>query len=760
MGVARWNPLHWWAARDGAGLAGIGILGLGALGAGICAGWALAAPEAIPMPRPRPVMAALPKMPPPHPSAVPLPRKRPRTVAVATSAYAQAAVGLRGAMFASRTTFKPMARPTSGPFSIAPTSETSAADLAALKQVLAAARKGKDGDADAAERTIKDPVAKKLAEWVILRSNDTSPGFQRYANFIKANPEWPHNALFRRRAENALWNDGIEDAAVLGFFAHRRPTTAKGRYILAHALLAKGDTAGATALVRYAWRYEDCSDAVEGKVLETFGKLLTPADHKARMAQRFYHHDTEAGLRAAKRLGAGEVAIAQAWTAVLKHAHNAKARLDAVPASERHDPGYVFARARWLRYNDNYAEAARLILSAPHEASPLIDSDAWWRERRVLVRDLLDKHDPKTAYRIAIEAVTPSRNVYRVDKYFTAGWIALRFLHDAKTAATLFAHIPQGTNNPHAVSRGEYWQGRAAEAMHQSAKAQAFYTAAAKHSATYYGQLARARLGLRDLGLRGPPKFTDQERKVFANLEVVRAVKLLYALDERNMLASIFAEIGESGSDMAGMATLAEIAGKHGDARAMVLLGETAVRRGLPFDYYAYPVAGLPAYKPIAPPVGPAVAYSIARQESHFNQTVVSGAHAMGLMQVTPDAGKDTAKRYKVHYSRHRLLSDPVYNMQMGTAELSHLLRYFNGNYLLTFAAYNAGLGRTRQWMGVYGDPRDPKVDPVDWVERLPYSETRNYVQRILENLEIYRARFAGDAKLLIEADLTRGGAN
>ncbi len=303
MGVAKWNPLHWWAARDGAGLAGIGILGLGALGAGICAGWALAAPETVPMPRPRPAMAAaLPKMPPVP--AVPLPRKRPRSVAVATSAYAQAAVGLRGSLFTSRATFKPMARPTSGPFSIAPTSETSAADLAALKQVLAAARKGKDGDADAAERTIKDPVAKKLAEWVILRSNDTSPGFQRYANFINANPEWPHNALFRRRAENALWNDGIEDAAVLGFFAHRQPTTAKGRYILAHALLAKGDTAGATALVRYAWRYEDCSEAVESKVIETFGKLLTPADHKARMAQRFYHHDTEAGLRAAKRLGA------------------------------------------------------------------------------------------------------------------------------------------------------------------------------------------------------------------------------------------------------------------------------------------------------------------------------------------------------------------------------------------------------------------------------------------------------------------------
>jgi soluble lytic murein transglycosylase len=151
--------------------------------------------------------------------------------------------------------------------------------------------------------------------------------------------------------------------------------------------------------------------------------------------------------------------------------------------------------------------------------------------------------------------------------------------------------------------------------------------------------------------------------------------------------------------------------------------------------------------------------YAIARQESHFHQDVVSSAHAMGIMQVTPEAGRDTARRYKVHYSRKRLLSDPVYNMQMGAAEISHLLQYFHGNYLLTASAYNAGLGRTRQWMGVYGDPRNPKVDPVDWVERLPYSETRNYVQRILENLGVYRARFAGNARLLIKADTTRGAA-
>ena len=741
MGKTRRNAASWLMAYAAVGLAGMGPAFAGSLKP--------------PLPPVRPALHAAAK--PVLLHNVPLPRRRPATAGVGISAYAQAGAGPRSALAAARDHFRPLARPVSGPFTVAPTTSTSAADLAALKQVIEAARKGRDADADAAERTIHDPVARKLAEWIILRSDNISPGFQRYADFVSANPEWPHAALFRRRAENALWNDHVGDAQVLAFFTKNKPTTAKGHFVFARVLLDKGDRAGATAQVRYAWRYLDCSEAVESIVLDKFGSLLTRADYKVRMDQRFYQDDTEAGLRAAKHLGGSELAIARAWAAVIRRARNAHALLNDVPAAARHDAGYIFARVQWLHHENKLEEATRLMLAAPHDAASVIDPDKWWQERRIMARNLLDQHDPRAAYKIAVEAVTPTRPFFRVDKYFTAGWIALRFLHDPKTAASLFAHIPQGTNNPWALSRGGYWEGRAAEAMGQRVQARKFYEMAARYSATYYGQLARARLGLASLGLRGKPGFTPEERRVLDNLEVVRAVRLLYQLDQRDMLASIFAEIGQSGTDLAGMAMMAEVAGQHDDGRAMVLLGEYAVSRGLPLDYFAFPTVGLPHYKPIAPPLPWPVAYSIARQESHFNQKVVSSAHAMGLMQVTPDAGKDTAKRYKVHYSRSRLLTDPVYNMQMGAAELSNLLQYYNGSYLLTFAAYNAGRGRIKQWMSVYGDPRDPRVDPVDWVERLPFSETRNYVMRIMENLQVYRARFDGSGKLMIEADLHRG---
>lgn len=712
----------------------------------------------VPMPQARPdsgTAAALPANRPLQlvdvtPAAAPMPR--------GTDAFAQVGTGARGAVFASRLVIKPLARPAAGPFAVAPTTATSDADLATLKRVREAAAKGNDADAEAAARAIADPVARKLAEYMILRSYNTKPNFERYANFIERNPDWPHVPMLRRRAENTLWNDNVNDAGVLSFFAHQQPTTAKGRYVLARALLARGDRAAAQQLVRAAWRTQDASTDVERKVLDMFGGMLTSEDHKVRMDDRFYNDDTEGGMRAAERVGGGHLQIAKAWTAVIKRAKNAKALLDAVPAAMHRDAGYIFARAQWLRKNGQPEDAGRLILTAPKDAAALVDVNEWWQERRILVRDLLDNKDAQTAYRVARDAATPTQGNYRVDKHFTAGWIALRFLNDSKTAAAHFAEINLGAgSNPHALSRGGYWQGRAAEAMGQRAQARNFYTEAAQYSATYYGQLARARLGLPDLGLVGPPDFTTQQRNLLANTEVVRAVELLYALDDRDMIASIYAELGDSATDVAGMAMLGEVAARYKDPRAMVLLGKNALGRGLPLDYYAFPTAGLPNYQPIAPPVEDALVYSIARQESHFNQKVVSPAKAMGFMQVTPVAAQDTSKRFKYVYNKSRLLSDPVYNMQMGAAELSMLLSTYDGSYIMTFAGYNAGRGRVRQWVAAYGDPRDPNVDPVDWCERIPIAETRNYVQRIMENLQVYRARFGGGNKLVIEADIRRG---
>jgi soluble lytic murein transglycosylase len=276
---------------------------------------------------------------------------------------------------------------------------------------------------------------------------------------------------------------------------------------------------------------------------------------------------------------------------------------------------------------------------------------------------------------------------------------------------------------------------------------------AARYSTAYYGQLARARLGIEGLALRNPPEPPDNRR-----LEVARAFEILYALDERDLAAVMAVEFADQATDVSALATLGEIAARHYDARAALLIGKTALGRGLPLEHYAFPDFGVPNYQQIGPEVERCLVYSIVRQESAFNAKVISSANAIGLMQVTPEAGRDTAKRFNVAFNQHRLLVDIPYNAQLGTAEIANDLATWRGSYILALVAYNAGPRRAREWIAQYGDPRDPRVDPVDWIERIPISETRNYLQRVLENMQVYRARFGSDSRLLIDADLRRGG--
>ena len=655
------------------------------------------------------------------------------------------------------------ARPAPQPpqFSLAASDSTSAADIAALRDGVAAARRGKTAQAADLQRTIHDPVARKLVEWTILRSDETqSIDVSRYMAFITENPSWPATALLRRRAEAALWSDRLDPAFVRAFFGKEHPTTTKGTFALARAMLLQGDRAGAQRLVREAWRNDSFSNELETPALDVFGDLITSADHKARMDMRLYAEDVEGAERAASRAGGNAQAIAKARIAVIRKAPNAKALLDAAPAEASRDVGYVFSRVQFLRRADQTAEAAEWILSLPPDHGQTLDTDQWWIERRLVARKLLDIGEDKTAYRVARDAAIPKKDNYRAEHQFTAGWIALRFLNDPATALTHFAKLTQGYSNPITLARAGYWQGRAAEALGRRDEARAYYEAAARYSTAYYGQIARARLGHKDIVLRPATEAPPDRRDLIARLEVVRAIELLYAIDEGDLIAGALADLGERSIDTVALAALGEVAARHKDARAMLLLGKAALGRGLPLEHYAFPTLGIPDYQPIGPAIEPGVVYAIARQESTFNPKTVSSARAMGLMQVTPEAGRYVTKKFGASYDEKRLLSDQRYNVQLGAAELGDLYVDYRGSHILTFVGYNAGRGRVKEWIAKYGDPRDPKVDAIDWVERIPFSETRNYVQRVLENLQVYRVRFGGGSKLLIEADLHRGATH
>jgi len=639
------------------------------------------------------------------------------------------------------------------------TTSTSSNDLSAVREALDLIRKGRVSALADVKARITDPAALKLIEWCYLRSGYSEASFDRYSAFVRANPSWPSVGMLQKRAEGTLWEDKRDPAMVRAYFVASPPASGKGRLALARALLAMGDQAGAQRYARETWRRDILTPDAEQQTLDLFANLLTPADHRVRMHRMLFAHEDAAAMRAARRLGDADVAIAKARIALNEKAENAGALLDAVPAEAHNDPNYMFARIQWLRRKDKIAEAAQLMLAVPNNPDALADLDEWWVERRLLARKLLDIGDPQTAYRVARDAAPPEKENSRVEHEFTAGWIALRFLNEPKTALAHFARIPDSTIHPTSLARAYYWEGRALEAMGRHQEARAQYQAAAQHTASYYGQIARGRLGMNELTLRPPPALAAEERASLRNVDLVRAVEILYALNERELVIIMAADLGDRPIDVGVLTVIGDLAARYNDARAMLYLGKAALARGFPLEHYAFPDVGIPNPAPLGAELDRSIVFAITRQESAFNPKDVSSANALGLMQVTPEAGRDTAKRFGVKFDQKRLTNDQSYNVQMGSAELVALFKDYRGSYILTFAGYNAGRGRIQEWVKRYGDPRDPQIDPIDWVELIPFSETRYYVQRVMENMAVYRVRLGGSRRLMIEADLRRGAA-
>jgi soluble lytic murein transglycosylase len=561
--------------------------------------------------------------------------------------------------------------------------------------------------------------------------------------------------LLRRSAEARLWQER-RDGTTVRRFVGNEPVSSVGRLTLARVLMNEGDRDGAAREVRAVWQSAELSAEMESAVLDTFTDMLSRADDVARMDRRLGAKDFGAAMRAAKRAGDDRVAIVKACIAAEAKSAKGGALLDAVSAEARMDLGYMLCRLHWLMRNDapgsnlhgrivtpkeDLAAAVKLVLAASPEDLQRQDTDEWWRERRALARKLIDLGDAATAYQVVRQSAPPANPYYRAEFHFMAGWIALRFLADPATALTHLIHIDEGATDPVLLARAAYWRGRAAEAAGERGEMRAQYAVAARYPTAYYGQLARARLGIDEIALRPPPQSVNVDAS-----EALHAADILYAIGERDLVLHFVSDLAEESIDSALIAGLGELTARYHDARAMLMIGKTAVARGFPLDQYAFPDIGVPSYNPIGPEVDRSIVYSIARTESGFDQHDRSSANAVGLMQVTPEAGRDTAKRVGVAYNWDRLVSDPVYNTQMGAAEVAALLKDYRGSYIMTFAGYNAGRGRVQQWVAQHGDPRDPGVDAVDWVERIPFAETRNYVQRVMENLQAYRARFDATA--------------
>ncbi|MBB3934537.1 lytic transglycosylase domain-containing protein [Aureimonas phyllosphaerae] len=561
---------------------------------------------------------------------------------------------------------------------------------------------------------------------------------------------WPGMSTIRANLERALLRDPMPARDVVSAFASDRPQTPEGAMALAQAYLALGQAGKAKELIVHSWRNDRLDKALEQRMLTTFGTLLTRADHKYRMDKLLYADRVGDASRVATMAGAESLFKARA--ASIQGAGNADLLLAAVHPSLKSDPSYLFTAAENLRKKDRILEAAAILEKAPRDRASLVDGDAWWNERRIISRMLLEKGERKAAYRLvaahSAEGVTEA-----VEAEFHSGWYALRYLNDPSTAAKHFARISQISSRPLTQSRAYYWMGRAAEAG-GGGNARDLYARAARFGATYYGQLAAAKLG-RSPGEISYPSPSAGERRAFENREAVQAIKRLESIGSAWRADSLYKALADELNSPGELAILASMAEKRGDHSLALGVGKAAYSRGVDAPALAFPVGVIPASANISAS-GKALAYAIARQESAFNPTAKSPVGALGLLQVMPATGRSLAKNAGLSYSDSKLQNDVSFNTLLGTQYLGQQISNFDGSYILTFAAYNAGPRRAREWIDRFGDPRRKSIDEVvDWVELIPFTETRNYVQRVMENYQVYKMRLG--AGFDIERDLTLG---
>lgn len=628
-------------------------------------------------------------------------------------------------------------------------------DSANLQSALAAAKRGDVSGARMAMDSLQDPVAKKIAQWALVDSNAEALSFFELDAARRDLAGWPRGARRDAAAEKALSTSGLDPARIVAWFGGAPPATAEGAMALASAWQATGKTQQATDLIRRTFRDKVFEADAQRSMIARFGGLLTADDYARRADILLYGQQGPAARDMVAMLSDSGQAAARVRMAYRANSSSANGLYNNLTPDLQASPGVVFERAAYLRRAGMDTLALPMVVNFPapptEEASTTI-----WKERKQLIVGALKAGNSAGAYAAAdnTQALAPADIA---ESEFYAGWIALTRLKKPDAAAAHFAQIAAVGASPITRGRALYWQGRAAEAQGDPIAAQAFYAEGARYITTFYGQLAAEKAGLKELRLERDPVITQADRARFYGREQIRAARILADIGAKDLFRSLVLYIDDTLPNAEESALLVDFARGYGDQDLAMRAVRTAAQRGFILTERGYPLLDH-HFTPGPGAAETAFVYSISRQESNFDPAARSGVGARGMMQLMPATAAIVARKLGESHSVDRL-SDASYNMRLGSVYLGDMVGSFSGSYIMAAAAYNAGPGRPAQWAGLCGDPRGATTDPLDFIECIPFSETRNYVMRTLETTMVYRARLNGGVSpLTLSADLKRGG--
>ncbi|MEI9994001.1 MAG: transglycosylase SLT domain-containing protein [Rhizomicrobium sp.] len=640
-----------------------------------------------------------------------------------------------------------------------PVRALSAADHDLYTRAFDAADRGDWGAARALAGQGHDATATRLITWRYILDKNSGASFAEIDQFLKNNPAWPLRDTLLARAEVAM-DPAMAPGAALAWFGDRTPVTGLGMVRLGDAMIALGKAGAGRAMVQRGWISGAFQPDQELAIVRKDGGLLTPDVDRARLANLISRDDVAGAQRELSRVEDDVQALGRARLALRTNRTIGERLAAALPASVASDPDLLFDRARAARRAGDNAAAASLLNRTGMKSFAAAHPTRWWSEANLTVRGLVASGSYRAAYAVIDDTGLTSGTEFS-ESEFLAGWIALRRMDSPTRALGHFKALEAGVSRPISLARARYWKGRCYEAMGSKTEAVAQYRLAAQAPESFYGQVALARidatpvLHVGDLQVDARDAVDD-----FARDELNRPIRALADLGQENFLRVFAAREEELHPEPKRVKVLAQTLTELGFREIAVRVAKTASYTGTTFLPYTHPVIPIPAYPGPGTGPEPALVLGLIRQETEFDPDAVSKAGARGLMQLMPGSARTDANRAGLLYRPNDLTTDPNYNIQLGMVEFATYLGTWNGSLVLSIASYNAGPNNVRKWLAANGDPRTAGVDPIDWIEMIPFSETRNYVMRVLENAQIYRGRLAGrDVQTRILQDLYAPGA-
>lgn len=606
------------------------------------------------------------------------------------------------------------------------------------------------------QRRASDDGVQDLILW--MRASNGVPGmsFDELSHAIDTLPEWPLTGKMRNRAESIIDISTLGAQQRITWLTTHSPRTGTGKIHLANAYWSTGDKDKAREIARDAWVGHTLKRSEEKSVLARYGSSLTQADHQARVEFLLWTNQRSAAARLKPKLSSGYRKLVDARIALATRRRNVDSKIKAVPSSLKNNPGLLYERARWRRLRARNQEGATPLLANIDGADiPAAGRNKLWKERNIALRKDLKDGNWSRAYSLSSPHGMNAGGGF-AEAEWVSGWIALRLNDDAERAIGHFDTMAKGVSTPISQSRGDYWKGRAADVLKETETANEAYQAAAAHKYTYYGQLAAERMDDRAFTLAPDIEPTDAEIAAFEARPLVKALRLLGETSETGLFRRFAYHLDDQLTDAVEFTLLSRLASEYQAPDIGVRGAKAGMAKGIVAAGAAYPLVNYPLMR--EPKVERPLMLALSRQESEMNPNAISHVGARGLMQFMPATAKNEARLRGLPYRKSWLTDDPGYNMTLGGQHLDTLLSQFNGSYIMTAAAYNAGPRRPKQWIKDYGDPRTGQIDPIDWVEFIPFSETRNYVQRVLENTQVYRQRLSGEeGEIRLSEDLKRG---